>query len=137
MMTQDLRSIPGEHVCPANRGENTFSQAALPVNHLSPPRPGDGKNKEPRNFVDTLATKTCQLQDQDQQDQPTYRYNFKATATDGTTNGQFTFFVTAGDEAAGHPCSKIAQKYNNADPHEIPTAILSIEGQTSVAHIIS
>ncbi|GJZ70611.1 RNA-directed DNA polymerase, eukaryota, reverse transcriptase zinc-binding domain protein [Tanacetum coccineum] len=58
----DLRSIPGEHVSPANRGENTFSQVALPVNHLSPPRPGDGKNKEPRNFVDTLATKTCQLQ---------------------------------------------------------------------------
>ncbi|GKE76314.1 hypothetical protein Tco_1542434, partial [Tanacetum coccineum] len=63
-MTQDLSSIPGEHVCPANRGENTFSQAAqwLPMNHLSPLRPGDGKNKEPRNFADTLTTKSCQLQ---------------------------------------------------------------------------
>nr|GEZ15185.1 UDP-N-acetylglucosamine diphosphorylase 1 [Tanacetum cinerariifolium] len=48
------KSILGEHAYPVNRG--------LLVNHLSSPRRRDGKNKKPRNFADTLVTKSCQLQ---------------------------------------------------------------------------
>ncbi|GJW00828.1 hypothetical protein Tco_1556079 [Tanacetum coccineum] len=35
------------------------------------------------------------------------RYNFKATVTNGTANGQFTFFTSAGDEVTGHPFSEM------------------------------
>ncbi|GKB01931.1 protein arginine N-methyltransferase 1.6, partial [Tanacetum coccineum] len=49
------RSYPeNTHVLPIEQ--------SLSVNHLSSPRPGDGKNKEPRNFANTPATKSCQIQ---------------------------------------------------------------------------
>ncbi|GJU20076.1 replication protein A 70 kDa DNA-binding subunit C-like protein [Tanacetum coccineum] len=46
-----------------------------------------------------------------QQNLPTYRYNFKATVTDGTADGHLTFFRPAGDEVTGHPRSETAKKY--------------------------
>nr|GEW41807.1 hypothetical protein [Tanacetum cinerariifolium] len=140
-MTQDLSNISGEHLCPANRGENTFSQAAVltvVVHQII-------SSKELRFFFllltavvtyqPSIATKTRRLKKQGTEKLcrysynkilPASRYNFKATATDGTANGQFTFFTPAGDEATGHPCSELAQK---KDPRETPTEILSIKCQ--------
>ncbi|GJY04881.1 DNA helicase [Tanacetum coccineum] len=48
-------------------------------------------------------TYTCE--DHGIQDPPTYRYNFKATVTDGSVTAQFTFFTNAGEKITGHPCS--------------------------------
>ncbi|GKB26144.1 hypothetical protein Tco_0865545 [Tanacetum coccineum] len=59
-------------------------------------------------------------------------YNFKAIVTDETTDAQFTFFTPAGDKATGHPCSKLAHKYKEADPRQIPIEIRNTKGQKHI-----
>ncbi|GJT88913.1 DNA helicase [Tanacetum coccineum] len=71
-------------------------------------------------------------EDHGQQDPPTYKYNFKANATDGTANVQFTFFTPARDKVTGHPCSKLAEKYKQVNKRHTPSEIRDIIGKIRV-----
>ncbi|GJY40835.1 nucleic acid-binding, OB-fold protein [Tanacetum coccineum] len=62
-----------------------------------------------KGSTQTDDTYTCE--DHEIQDPLTYRYNFKATTTDGPANAEFTFFTNAGEKITGHLCSQLAQKY--------------------------
>ncbi|GJW35404.1 hypothetical protein Tco_0058324 [Tanacetum coccineum] len=62
-------------------------------------------------------------------------FNFKATVTNTTADGQFTFFTPTDDQATGHPCSELAQKYKQADPRQTLSEILNIKGKKHVFRI--
>ncbi|GJV89430.1 DNA helicase [Tanacetum coccineum] len=76
---------------------------------------------------------TCE--DHGKQDPVTYRYNFKATATDGTSTAQFTFFTNAGQKITGHPCSQLAQKYKETGDRQFPIEIVNIIGKKHIFQI--
>ncbi|GJV95464.1 nucleic acid-binding, OB-fold protein [Tanacetum coccineum] len=67
-------------------------------------------------------------EDHRQQDPPIHRYNFKAKATDGTTNVQFIFFMPAEDKVTG------SGEFTVDDILDMHSAI---EGPSSIAKIIA
>ncbi|GJX48083.1 DNA helicase [Tanacetum coccineum] len=79
------------------------------------------------------GTYTCE--DHEKQDPVTYRYNFKATATDGTATAQFTFFLNAGDKITSHTCTQLAQKYKESGHRQLPIEIVNIIGKKHIFHI--
>ncbi|GJV88534.1 DNA helicase [Tanacetum coccineum] len=65
----------------------------------------------------------------------TYRYNFKATVSDGTVVAYFTFFTKAGDKITGSPCSKLVAKYKSMDQRQLPIELVNIIGKTQIFQI--
>ncbi|GJS49151.1 DNA helicase [Tanacetum coccineum] len=76
---------------------------------------------------------TCE--DHGEQEPPTYRYNFKVTAADGTATAEFTFFTAAGQKIIGHPCSYLKQKYEPTDTSQLPVEMVNTIGEKHIFQI--
>ncbi|GKB82688.1 hypothetical protein Tco_0949583, partial [Tanacetum coccineum] len=59
-------------------------------------------------------------------------YLQKLIVTNGTADGQFTFFTQAVDNVTGHPCSELAQGYKQVHPHQI----LSLMAEANKTHVV-
>ncbi|PWA43981.1 nucleic acid-binding, OB-fold protein [Artemisia annua] len=60
---------------------------------------------------------------------PSYRYNFRATITDNTATGQFTFFTPKADEFVGVDCARLASSAENRGPRQFPDELHAIVGK--------
>ncbi|GJR91986.1 nucleic acid-binding, OB-fold protein [Tanacetum coccineum] len=83
--------------------------------------------------TETDGAYTCE--DHGKQDPPTYRYNFKATVTDGTATAEFTFFTEAGQKITGHPCSHLMEKFEATDKTQLPIEMVNTIGKKHIFQI--
>nr|GEW79156.1 hypothetical protein [Tanacetum cinerariifolium] len=87
------------------------------------------------NKASTKRSGTYICEDHKNQDPPTYRYNFKATVTDGTATAEFTFFTEAGQKMTGHTCSHLREKFETTDKIQLPIKMVNMIGKKHIFQI--
>ena len=63
------------------------------------------------------------------------RYNFKATATDGTADAEFTFFTEAGEKITGSCCSDLRRKFIETEQLHLPKELTDAVGKKHIFQI--
>nr|GEZ07707.1 hypothetical protein [Tanacetum cinerariifolium] len=87
------------------------------------------------NKASTKRSGVYICEDHEKQDPPTYRYNFKATVTDGTATVEFTFFTEAGEKMIGHTCSHLREKFKATDKTQLPIEMVNMIGKKHIFQI--
>ncbi|GJV82619.1 DNA helicase, partial [Tanacetum coccineum] len=82
-----------------------------------------------KDSTKTDGAYTCE--DHGKQDPPTYRYNFKATVTDGTAIVEFTFFTEASQQITGLMINESTSKDKGVDTESSTSTTLTTKDSTN------